>query len=90
MSRGRKKLTSAKRLWALRTLWVVRRGEMSHDHLDAQNAIALLGAGASSEVLDNRAPKGGGGRHDIKLLCRRNANAGTAVISAILPASLLM
>jgi hypothetical protein len=71
MSRGRKKLTSAERLWALRTLWAVRRGEMSHDHFDAQKAVALLGAGAASEVLDDRAPKGGGGGYDMMRSGRR-------------------
>ena len=33
--RGSKKLTSEKRLWALRILWAVRRGEITQDRPDA-------------------------------------------------------
>lgn len=58
------RLTAAKRLWALQILWAVRRGTISRDNPDAQNAMSLLGPSAK-EALDDSAPKRTRGTRDL-------------------------
>jgi hypothetical protein len=65
MSRGgRKKLTSEKRLWALRILWAVRRGEIAQDHPDAQKAVVLLGTRAAADAVSGETAPIRRGYHD--------------------------
>ena len=53
--RGSKKLTSEKRVWALRILWAVRRGEITQDRPDAQKAMALFGPRAAADAISGDA-----------------------------------
>ena len=56
-ARKGRKLTSEKRLWALRIMWAVRRNEIARSHPDAVTAARLLGPEANEILLDLQAPR---------------------------------